>query len=1215
MRRALLRGAVVALLTLAWSGWMPVRAATVQAPPGEEPATEPDTEAPDGGTAEDEPPADDATAPRPAPKIEPQAAPEQEDTTNEGAEQPSGAAERVDAEPDLPKCRQDQAGEEKSEERGEDEPETTVAEDLDQQAARRRFEESVERYAEVAKDYQEEAHDRIRRSVEEQKEFVQRTYGRRTAEHELAERQRRADAIERFERFVERYPNNDGYTPDAMFRLAELYYERSEVRFADAMEQYEKDRDLYERGKIPSEPTLPRRDYDDSVRMYETMLARFGDSYRYADAVYYLLGYVQNEQANDVAAQRAWKRLVEQFPKSRYAPEVWLRTGEMHFDYGEFRQAADAYEEVLRYPESRFYDKALYKLGWTYFQLYDYDRAIRTFKNLIAWYDRDEAGSEGLASALRKEAVDYLAASLAEDDWDSDGLDDPDAGVDRALSYLSGGEPYERDIIERYAATLVELADREKWQEAVQVYDRLIAMNPMHDEAPEYQGEIIRIYDILREIDAAARERRELANRFGPGSRWWEAHEGDPRLRDQVTEHIEEAMRKRALWHHQRAQELKVQARMERDPDLQAQSSEQYRKAAEAYREYLAKYPNEPASYEMTFFLAESYWYSDQFDKAAPIYEQVATDPNNDDYRQAAAWSSIKSWESIVEERADAGRVPAKAVPGSQWSPPEEEEAGGATDLAETEVSRVEPEAVPESVRRWIEAIDYYADHDFEDGASEKNQALVSYQAGEILYRFKNYPAARERFKQVIACHPGQEVAAYAAANIINSYRDENDWPNLEKWADIADRLELGTEEQQQSLRKEIKLFKLGSMFKRAESLYRTEKYLEAAREFERLADENPDADFADKAYFNAATAYKKEKYYDSAARIFEKLVTDPRYEDSDFAEESLFELAETNKLFFNFDKAVNAYLTLFERYPEGDNRSYALFQAATLQENAGDERAAAKTWERYASLYSDTEEAPGTLYRAAELYGEIDADAEQRRVLREFIERYEATPGQDVLVIDALSTLADLAEEEGNVRAAERYWSRVLREYVARDQEPGSPAAEDAAKARFKQVEQVFADYADLKIDTPNQRRASAIIERKNKLLSELEESYAEVAGYNAVDWTIAAAYRLADIYKDFADTLYNAPYPEGLDPQVLDAYIVQIEDLGLKYEDIAINRYEKAIQAARRLKVTNEWAKKALEQINKYKPAEYPLYKEEIRLPDFDPLYDLDARVPEVR
>ena len=40
-------------------------------------------------------------------------------------------------------------------------------------------------------------------------------------------RQRRENAIAKFETFLNSYPDDHHFTPDAMFRLAELYFERS----------------------------------------------------------------------------------------------------------------------------------------------------------------------------------------------------------------------------------------------------------------------------------------------------------------------------------------------------------------------------------------------------------------------------------------------------------------------------------------------------------------------------------------------------------------------------------------------------------------------------------------------------------------------------------------------------------------------------------------------------------------------------------------------------------------------------------------------------------------------------------------------------------------------------------------------------------------------------------------------------------------------------
>ena len=1067
----------------------------------------------------------------------------------------------------------------------------------------------MDRYAEAAADYQGEVNLMLRASIDEQKAFVERTYGKEAEELDVGERDRRTTAIERFERFVQRYPDNETYTPDAMFRLAELYYERSAVVFQDAEDQYDKDRDLYERGKIPAEPAPPRRDYSDTARTYRTLLARWGDSYRYADAVYYLLGYVLEESYEDEAAKLAWDTLVTKFPKSEYAPEVYLRIGEMHFDFAEYEEAAGYYRKAMAYQESRFYDKALYKLGWTFFQNFDYDSAINAFKQLIAWYDSDtERANSATASALREEAIEYLALSLTEDDWDNDGLDDPDAGVDRALGYLAGGTKAEREIIKGYANGLFELADRKKWGEAIRVYDHLIQTDPMDPFGPDYHERIIQILDELGEIDRAANERKRMAKLFGPGTVWWEKNDGDERARARMAKRMEEAMRKRALYHHERAQLLKVQAAQDQDPVLFDRALEQYQKAAVAYNDYLTAYPNEPTTYEMTFFLAEALWYSGSFMQSAPVYEKVARNKDNTTYREQAAWSAIKAYEKGIARLADEGAITANLVPGSDWTPEESEDES-------TDLRKVTPKPTPEMLRQWVGSVDYFIEQDMRVDGSRVPQATIAYQVADIFYRLDNFDEARRRFRQVISCYPDNDVAANAVANIINMYREENDWGSLEKWADIAQRLELGDEETNNEIRGAIKQFKLGSMFKRAESLYEQKRYLEAAREFERLADGNPDAAFADKAYYNAADAYKREKYYDSAARIFEKLVTDSRYSSSQFAEESLFQLAETNKLFFNFDKATNAYLTLYEKYPNGANRKYALFQSAKLQEAAGNFREAAKTYEKYSDAYSGEKEAAGAVYRAGELYEKLEDTTEQRRIWKRFVAEHESTVGMDVLVVEALSKLADLAATGGDKKSAEKYYKQILREYISRNQQPASAAAGAAAKSEFMMIQPAMDTYKKLRVTTTNQKRATAAIQKKTAQLLDLKNRYTDLAKYKSFDWLVAAVYQIAELYKDFAQTIYDVPEPEGLTEDEYDVYITQIEDLGLKYENVAIEFYEKAVKESRKYKVTSDWADKALEAIHKFKPQEYPLYKPEKRRTEFDPNYTIDTRVPKAR
>lgn len=1074
--------------------------------------------------------------------------------------------------------------------------------DLALQREREDFDRIYERFRAVSLDYQGEVSKLLAETFEERQASVNRRYTKQSKEASLTVRQRRLEAITRFERFVQKYPSDAEHTPDAMFRLAELYYERSAVDFDDAEQRYATEKDLFDRGKIPSEPRSPVRDYSDSVKLYQTMLSRFGDTYRYADAVYYLLGYVLEESGQDLEARKAWLALVNRLPKSEYAPEIFLRVGENHFDYGEFAEAAEVYKRALAYTDSRFYDKALYKLAWTYFQIYDYDSAILTFKDLIAWYDTNDKSGSATASALRAEAIDYLAKSLAEDDWDNDGLDDPEHGVGRALAYLSDGKPFENDIVAKYAESLYDLHDKDKYAEAITVYNELIRRDPNALEAVTYQQQIIKIYDILRDIDQATRERRRLAEMFAPGSRWAVANRANLKKMQDATQAVENAMRRRALFLHQRAQELKAQAALDEKPELLVEAFAGYKKASVAYQEYLTKYPNEPTSYEMRFYLAETLYYSDQFSTAAATYFQVAGNPHQGKFREPAAWSAVKSYERLLRDAVSAGHLPPKADPNHEFDP----DAGRdkSDDAGPIVVRRVVPQVYPKEVRDWMASVDFYVLRDITRSGNRQPQAAFAYQAADLAARFNNYNEARSRFRQVVACFPENELAVNAMKNILNTYKDENDIENLEKWADITVRAGL---EIDPGTLETIRTFKLGAQFQRAEALLDAKRHLEAAREFERIADANPDLKFLDKAYYNSAVAYKEVKYYDSASRIFEKLVTDPRFRNSEFKNDSLFELAENYKLFFNFEKAVTTYRTWLSRTAASnhENRPYAMFTTARLQEYSGELSQAAATYQQYAEAFQGRDDAANAMFRAAAVYGQLKQLKDQRSTLRAFVKRYETKQGMSTQVLNAMLQLAQIAEQTRNQRDSIKLYKSILREYSVRGHQPGTAPARTAANAKFQLVERDFKRYAAIRLKGSSQKRMSADVARKQKLLGALIAEYKNILTYQSYDWTIAAAYRLGDLYREFAQMLYAAPQPVGLSEEELEEFITQIENLGLQFEDQAIVAFEQAVIQARRLKVTNAWAEKALEAINRYKPADYPLYKETKRLPSYEPVY----------
>ena len=54
-------------------------------------------------------------------------------------------------------------------------------------------------------------------------------------------------------------------------------------------------------------------------------------------------------------------------------------------------KAIEAYSKVRAYPDSPYYDKALYKIAWTYYRLDRYDEAVCSFIELVDYADAQKA--------------------------------------------------------------------------------------------------------------------------------------------------------------------------------------------------------------------------------------------------------------------------------------------------------------------------------------------------------------------------------------------------------------------------------------------------------------------------------------------------------------------------------------------------------------------------------------------------------------------------------------------------------------------------------------------------------------------------------------------------------------------------------------------------------------------------------------------------------
>ena len=97
------------------------------------------------------------------------------------------------------------------------------------------FQKDVDWFLEVGADYKSEINSGVRGELLRRRDFLNRSFDRLISQKDSELNDRRQNAIAYFEAFVRKYPGHLDYTPDAMFRLGELYFENASVRFEQDM--------------------------------------------------------------------------------------------------------------------------------------------------------------------------------------------------------------------------------------------------------------------------------------------------------------------------------------------------------------------------------------------------------------------------------------------------------------------------------------------------------------------------------------------------------------------------------------------------------------------------------------------------------------------------------------------------------------------------------------------------------------------------------------------------------------------------------------------------------------------------------------------------------------------------------------------------------------------------------------------------------------------
>ncbi len=1053
----------------------------------------------------------------------------------------------------------------------------------------------VEEFAAGAAEFRQEISELVQAQYKERRSRLRDEYELRIQQLEKEEAERRISAIARFESFLAKYPRDPSYSPDAIFRLAELYFEQASEDYASALRSYDADVVAYEAGELKIEPVQPEHHYEKTIALYQRMITEFSD-HRIIDGAYYLLGYCLNEQGEEDQAIVQFLELTRRFPQSRYFSEAWMRVGEYYFDSDKLPESLSAYLHVLDDKNSNYYDKALYKLGWAHYRLNQYEDAVKRFLQVLDYSQQKRAEGNADGSDLETESLQYIAVSLSDELWDRgiayNSADDEngDIMVDFAVKYFEklGVNPYTADIFIRVGDILF---DSSKYPGAVNAYRHAIKMNPLAADAPQYQDKIVQSWERAREFDKSGAARDELVKNFSECTPWYTANKDNIEAIRTAQNLARTSLYSSAIFHHQQAQKYQ-------SGDKYDLAKVEYEQAARGYGDYLKRFPHDKAAYDLNWYLADTLYNSLQFREAANEYAKIRDTNQGTKYRAEAAATVYFALVKLVELEEQSGRLPPKKPAlgkDVETLPPKEE--------------------IPPLKMELIDACDKFV----ERVPADERIPSVKATAAEVLYTYGHFDEARPRLEDVIEKYPQAPAAQIAAGYIMQYLLTKKDWVEVEKFAQYVQQRQVGDKDEYRTL-------ELGALFQKAK-LYMDEgealvgqgklaegskRLDEAAAEYVRLVEQNKDHEFADKALFNAAVAYVKSNRFESALKLYERVYNE--YPNSELAANALWRVADNAYKSYDFQKAIDSYFLLIKKYPKSENRADAQYNAANLLENLQQYDRAAKEYENYARMFPDREDAAAVFYRAVSAHEKRGDNGAMTAAINRFLAKYGKDQKQTDNVVDSYMRLGDLALAQKKQKDAEKLYQRAVDEFASRKANPQSLAGYAAARSRFKLVEFELKKYEALKIGGKSKEQVTQL-QKKSLELKKMEKLYQEVLPYKQLEWSLAAAYRLGYLYENLAESVLAAPCPADVKrvaEEACDEYRILLEDkFAAPLEEKAVAAYEIANNQAKESKFQNEWTRLTLEGLHKYRK-EYQVDKEPRRQMAPDQKVGLDIMLP---
>ncbi len=991
-----------------------------------------------------------------------------------------------------------------------------------------------------------------------------------SSEYQIIAEQKRMESIDRLKSLLERGGVPDETKAEMMLRLADLYFEQGRYLYLREMAAYDEQYEAcFNQPGCKTELLAPnnggsREWQEKSIRLYEGILSQY-PRYARADQATFFLGSALKDVGREADSVQAFKKLVKLYPESKYLPDAYVLIGEYYFDVeNNAFGALKAYLKATTYPESPKYSYALYKLGWCYYNVGEYDKAIETMKAVVNHSMANQQTQSSLQ--LQDEALKDLVRFFADADK-----------MNEAIEYFTslGRSDLIRTTLKRLAAMFYEQG---KFDRSIEMYRRLILDAPTSKDNPEYQAEIISAYKKMGQREKVLEEINRLRTDYGSNSAWARANAADPQAIAEAQSKIEGQLRGIAVDYHNTARQYEKS----RHPD----APKVYELARQAYATYLDLFPSNEHTYDVRYAYGELLYKLKDYEGAYTQYMAVvALDPNGKHSKFCAESAVFAAEEQIKREGgADgSGKVIARA-----------------TDVTE-------PQPLTLWEQRFVDACNQYATL----YQGDKRVKDMIYKSAYLLYNKYRFDDAAKQFQVVIAMDPTSKEAELAANLILDALVVRKQYDTLRSTSKaFYDQPGLGTAQ----FKKDVYEIYQNSSFKLIELNFEKDKdFKKAADAFVAFYEEFPESPLSAQALNNASAYYNKSGAIASSVKVRHILAEDPKFgPKTKYYYDQIGFLGYDYELIAEYEKAAFYYERLWALFPEEKKKPENASKIAEMETRAGDAiysaavfRKGVGQWEQAIANYNQFVTAFPNDKRVAETKIAIGKIYEENQRWEEAANVYQAyfknPPKDGPLEYTYFARLhyGQAMEKLGKIKERDAIYKETIALYTKSGAtSTKGPHTEFVAEMMYQIAQPMLTEYFTLKVkglgkgaaQKAEDKALTDSLLKKTKALADVEKTYTEVVNLGAGEWGIAALVALGKVYEDMAISLRTGDAPAYLTAEQVELYRMQIEDKAYVQDEKAVNAYKTALDKSFELTLYNENTAYATRQLGVLRPDEYP-------------------------